>query len=72
MPNNEIEQMLNAARQGDGKTAAEIGGKMKEGLSEEKKKMLERALSDGDYLKTLLSSDRARAIIENIKRKGSE
>ena len=72
MPNNEIEQMLNAARRGDGKTAAEIGGKMKEGLSEEKKKMLERALSDGDYLKTLLSSDRARAIIENIKRKGNE
>ena len=70
MADNELDRLFRAAKRGDEKTAAEIGGKMKEGLSEEKRKMLERALSDNDYLKKLLSSERARSIIDGLKEKG--
>ena len=38
-------------------------------LSEDKKKMLERALTDSDYLKHLLSSEKARRVMDGLKRK---
>ncbi len=70
MQNNDLDALFRATKSGDEQTAAEIGGKMKDRLSEEKRKMLERALSDGDYLKQLLSSEKARNIIDGLKRKG--
>ena len=72
MHNNDLDALFNAAKSGDEKTAAAIGGKMKEHLSEDKRKMLERALTDGDYLKQLLSSDKARKIMDGLNRKGNE
>ena len=70
MPNNDIDKLFAAAKNGDERTAAALGGKMKVSLSDEKRQMLERALHDGDYLKSLLSSDRAKQIIEGLKKKG--
>ena len=70
MKDNDLDRLFHAAKSGDGKTAAELGGKMKETLSEDKRRMLERALTDGDYLKQLLSSEKARSIIDEINRKG--
>lgn len=70
MKGNELDRLFRAAKSGDEKTAAKLGGKMKEDLSEEKRKMLERALSDGDYLKQLLSSDKARRIMDELRQKG--
>ena len=70
MQNNDLDRLLRAAKSGDGKTAAEIGGKMKETLSEDKRRMLERALNDSDYLKQLLSSEKARRVIDEMNRKG--
>lgn len=71
MPTNDFDKLFAAAKIGDEKTAAEVGEKMKDGLSPEKKQMLERALTDGDYLKELLSSDGARRIVEQLKKKGN-
>ena len=70
MHNNDLDALFNAAKSGDEKTVAELGGKMKESLSEDKRKMLERALTDGDYLKQLLSSEKARRVIDGLNRKG--
>ena len=70
MQYNDLDALFHAAKNGDEKTAAELGGKMKENLSDEKRQMLERALHDSDYLKSLLSSDRAKQIIEGLKKKG--
>ena len=72
MQNNDLDRLFRAAKSGDEKTAAELGGKMKENLSEDKRKMLERALNDSDYLKQLLSSEKARRIIDGLNRKGNE
>lgn len=69
MKENDLDALFNAAKSGDEKTAAELGGKMKESLSEDKKKMLERALTDSDYLKHLLSSEKARRVMDGLKRK---
>ena len=71
MPTNDIDKLFAAAQSGDEATAAAIGGEMKKNLSEEQKRQLERALRDGDYLKQLLSSDRARQIAELLKKKGN-
>ncbi len=62
--------MFHAAKSGDEKTAAELGGKMKNSLSEEKKQMLERALTDSGYLRELLSSETARRLLDELKKKG--
>ena len=70
MQYNDLDALFHAAKSGDEKTAAELGGKMKENLSDEKRQMLERALHDSDYLKSLLASDRAKQIIEGLKKKG--
>ena len=69
MPNNDIDKLFRAVKSGDERTAAALGGKMKDGLSDEKRQMLERALRDGDYLKSLLSSDKAKRIIESLNKK---
>ncbi|MBQ6066402.1 MAG: hypothetical protein IJK89_06235 [Clostridia bacterium] len=72
MKDNDLDRLFHAAKSGDEKTAAELGGKMKESLSEDKKKMLERALTDNDYLKQLLSSEKARRVMDGLKRKGND
>lgn len=72
MKENELDALFKAAKSGDEKTAAAIGGKMKDSLSEDKKKMLERALTDNDYLKQLLSSEKARRVMDDLKRKGND
>ena len=72
MPTNDIDKLFAAAKSGDEKTAAAIGGEMKKNLSEEQKRQLERALRDGDYLKQLLSSDRARRIADLLQKKGKQ
>ena len=48
MQYNDLDALFHAAKNGDEKTAAELGGKMKENLSDEKRQMLERALHDSD------------------------
>ena len=70
MPDNDIEKLFRAAKNGEEKTAAALGGKMKNSLSADKRQMLERALRDSDYLKSLLSSERAKQIMDSLKQKG--
>ena len=72
MQNNDLDALFKAAKSGDEKTAAELGGRMKEALSEDKKRMLERALTDSDYLKQLLASEKARRVMDGLKRKGND
>lgn len=70
MPNDDFERLFAAAKNGDEKTASALGGKMKNSLSAEKQQMLERALHDSDYLKTLLSSEKAKRILDSLHKKG--
>ena len=61
MQYNDLDALFRAAKSGDEKTAAELGGKMKNSLSEEKEQMLERALTD-----------KARHIMDELKKKETE
>ena len=70
MQYNDLDALFHAAKSGDEKTAAELGGKMKNSLTEEKKQMLERALTDSGYLRELLSSETARRLVDELKKKG--
>ena len=69
MPDNDIDKLFRAAKNGDEKTAAALAGEMKSSLSADKQQLLERALHDNDFLKSLLSSDRAKQIIESLNKK---
>lgn len=70
MPNNDIDKLFRAAKNGDEKTAAALAGEMKSSLSADKQQLLERALHDNDFLKSLLSSERAKQIMDVLKQKG--
>lgn len=70
MPNNDIDKLFRAAKNGDEKTAAALAGEMKSSLSADKQQLLERALHDNDFLKSLLSSERAKQIMDALKQKG--
>lgn len=66
MADSDLEKLFGAAKSGDGKTASEISGRLKDSLSPEKREMLERALTDRGFLKELLSSEKAKQIIEGL------
>ena len=70
MSNNDIDKLFRAAKNGDEKTAAALAGEMKNSLSADKQQLLERALHDNDFLKSLLSSERAKQIMDALKQKG--
>ena len=70
MPNNDIDKLFRAAKSGDEKTAAALAGEMKNSLSADKQQLLERALHDNDFLKSLLSSEKAQRIMDSLKQKG--
>lgn len=67
---NNIDELFKAAKNGDGEKAKKLGEEMKNSLSDEQKAKLEKALTDGDYLKSLLSSPKAAGIINELKKKG--
>ena len=68
--NDSIDELFNAVKQGKQEEAEQLGSRMKATLSDDKKQMLEKALDDREYLKTLLSSDKAKSVIEELKKKG--
>lgn len=70
MSNNDIDKLFRAAKNGDEKTAAALAGEMKSSLSADKQQLLERALHDNDFLKSLLSSEKAKQIMDALKQKG--
>lgn len=67
---NSIDELFEAALNGDEKKAEHIGNGLKSSLSEDKKQILEKALSDREYLKSILSTDKAKNIMEELNKRG--
>lgn len=68
--NNSIEELFRAAENGEGEKAERLERQMKEMLSEEQRQKLDRAFSDPDYLRSLLSSQKAKDVIGELKKRG--
>lgn len=64
------DELLKALGNNDAKKAKELSEQLKNGLSEDKKQMLEHALGDRQYLKSLLSSPEAAKAVEELKKRG--
>lgn len=67
MKNNDLNELFNAARTRDGNAMEKLSSEAIKGMSDEQKKTVERALSDPDFLNSLLSSDKARQIMKKLQ-----
>lgn len=70
MKQQDIDALFNAAKNGDNKRLSEIGSCAMSSLSDEQREKIEKAMSDPEYLKNVLSSPKAREIIEKLKEGG--
>ncbi len=67
MKQSEFDALFDAARSGDAKKLEKAGNLAATSLNEEQKRTIEKALSDPDYLKKLLSSQKAQDIMKKIQ-----
>ena len=67
MKNNDLSELFKAAESRDGKRMEKLGNEAINKMSDEQKKTVERALSDPDFLNSLLSSDKAQQIIKKLQ-----
>lgn len=67
MRNNDLSELFNAARSRDGKAMERLSSETIKGMSDEQKKTVERALSDPDFLNSLLSSEKAQQIMKKLQ-----
>lgn len=67
MKQNDIDALFDAAKRGDKKQMEKLGNAAAASLSDEQKNAVEKALSDPEYLKKLLSSQRAQDIMKKIQ-----
>ncbi len=70
MNQNDIDTLFRAAKSGNKKQMSDAGNAAAAHLSEEQKRTVEKAMSDPEYLKQLLSSQKAQEIIKKLKGEG--
>lgn len=64
---NDIDALFRAARSGNKKEMSQAGNAAAANLSDEQKRTVEKAMSDPEYLKQLLSTQKAQEIIRKLK-----
>lgn len=67
MKQYDFDALFQAAKNGDNEKMAELGNAAASTLSEEQKRKIEKAMSDPDYLKSVLSSPKAKELMEKLK-----
>ncbi len=67
MKQNDIDALFEAAKSGDKGKMEKLGNAAAASLSEQQKNVVERALSDPEYLKKLLSSEKAQDIMNKLQ-----
>lgn len=67
MKQNEFDALFDAAKSGNREKMERVGNLAAASLDDEQKRTIEKALSDPDYLKKLLSSQKAQDIIKKIQ-----
>lgn len=64
---SDFDALFDAAKSGDKGKMEKLGNAAAASLSEQQKSAVERALSDPEYLKELLSSEKAQNIINKLQ-----
>lgn len=67
MNQNDIDALFRAAKSGNKKQMSDAGNAAAANLSDEQKRTVEKAMSDPEYLKQILSSQKAQEIIKKLK-----
>lgn len=67
MNQNDIDALFRAAKSGNKKEMSQAGNAAAANLSDEQKRTVEKAMSDPEYLKQLLSTQKAQEIIRKLK-----
>lgn len=67
MKQNDIDALFAAAKSGNKKQMSQVGNAAVEKLSDEQKRTVEKAMSDPEFLRSILSSQRAQEIISKLK-----
>ena len=67
MNQNDIDALFRAAKSGKKKEMSQAGNAAAANLSDEQKRTVEKAMSDPEYLKQLLSTQKAQEIIRKLK-----
>ena len=67
MNQKDIDALFGAARSGNKKQMSEVGNAVANSLSDAQRKTVEHAMNDPEYLRTLLSSQKAQEIIRKLK-----
>ncbi len=70
MNQNDIDALLRAAKSGNKKQMSDAGNAVAANLSDTQKRTVEKAMSDPEYLKQILSSQKAQEIIKKLKGEG--
>lgn len=67
MKQNDIDALFEAAKSGNKKQMSQVGNAAVERLSDEQKRTVEKAMSDPEFLRSMLSSEKAQQIIKKLK-----
>lgn len=67
MKQNDIDAFIEAAGDGDKERLEKLGNAAASKLSSEQKEKIEKAMSDPDFLSSLLSSPKAQEIIKKLQ-----
>lgn len=67
MKKNDFDELFNAAVSGDRATAEKLSSQAAEKLSAENRQKIEKALNDPEYLKSILSSEKAQKILRKMQ-----
>lgn len=70
MDQKDFDALFRAAKSGNKKEMSDAGNAAAANLSDEQKRKVEKAMSDPEYLKQLLSSQKAQEIIKKIRGEG--
>ena len=70
MKQNDIDALFSAAKSGNKKQMAQAGNDAIKGLDDEQKRIVERAMSDPEFLRSVMSTQRAQEIMKKLKGEG--
>ncbi|MBE6715579.1 MAG: hypothetical protein E7573_01515 [Ruminococcaceae bacterium] len=67
MNQKDIDALFSALNSGDSRNMEKIGKSAAQSLSEEQRKTVDKALSDPEFLNSVLSSEKAQSILKKLQ-----
>lgn len=67
MKNSDFDALINAAKSGDEKIMEKMGNIAASKLSDDSREKINKALNDPEYLKNILTSEKAKQILKQLQ-----